>query len=113
MPDRIDSVDEGRMPSPAAMAREPAIWSVRTQPDERCLTCGNQKMILTTYKSDAHPFRRVVWIIRLWPVGHILTIHLGGRHPTRLIGATGLGSLAVKLSQVFDGSEAERKSAVS
>jgi hypothetical protein len=37
------------------MAREPRAWTVLAQPDERCLTHRNAKMILTTYKSDAHP----------------------------------------------------------
>ena len=55
MADRIDAADEGRMPSPAAMAREPVVWTVRAQPDERHLTCGNPKTILTPYKSVVHP----------------------------------------------------------
>jgi hypothetical protein len=31
------------------------VWPVLAQPDEHRLTCGNPKVILTTYKSDVHP----------------------------------------------------------
>jgi hypothetical protein len=50
-----DAADEGRRPSPAVMAPEPLVWTAPAQPDELYLTCGNPKMILTTYKSDVHP----------------------------------------------------------
>jgi hypothetical protein len=53
--DGADAADEGRRPSPAAMAREAVVCTVCAQPDERCLTCGNPKMILTARKSDVHP----------------------------------------------------------
>jgi hypothetical protein len=53
--DGADAADAGRRPSPAAMAREPVVCTVSAQPDERCLTCGNPKMILTASESDVHP----------------------------------------------------------